>query len=82
MFKEQMKGISKEISGISECVDDMKMQQCKNFIVACIADIEHGQPLTEIQMQRFCEQYDYYVKHDGNGYIKGKVKHLQENGKL
>jgi hypothetical protein len=82
MLKDQTTDISKQISGLSDRVDGMRMDQCKNFIIACISDIEHGQTLTEMQMQRFSECYDYYIAHKGNGYIRGKVKKLQESGKI
>lgn len=82
MLKDQTTDISKQISGLSDRVDGMRMDQCKNFIIACISDIEHGQTLTEMQMQRFSECYDYYIAHKGNGYIRGKVTKLQEAGKL
>lgn len=82
MLKEQTTDISKQIGGLSSRVDGMRMDQCKNFIIACISDIEHDQPLTEMQLQRFGECYDYYIEHGGNGYIRGKVKKLQESGKI
>ncbi len=82
MLKEQTTDISKQIGGLSERVDGMRMDQCKNFIISCVADVERGATLTEMQMQRFSECYDYYIEHGGNGYIRGKVKKLQESGKI
>lgn len=82
MLQEQTKDISKQIGGLSDRVDGMRMDQCKNFIISCVADVERGAELTEMQMQRFSECYDYYIAHKGNGYIRGKVTKLQESGKL
>ena len=63
-------------------VKEVDMNACKNFLVRSLGDIEKGVPLDEIEKERLWEQYEHYQKIGGNSYIKRKVEHLQEQGKL
>ena len=67
---------------ISKRLNKVDMQACKNFLVRCLSDLERGDALGEVEKERFKEQYDYYINHDGNSYIKDKVEKYKAEGKL
>ena len=79
---DQFKELTNAINGINTRLDTVNMEACKNFLVRCLADIDRGDELTETEAQRFKEQYDYYLKHGGNTYIKDKYEKDKDAGKL
>ena len=79
---EQMEKIETEIRTLETKISASDMESCKNFLVRCIADLERGQPMSETEYQRFCEQYEHYTQNNGNTYIKEKVDRLKKAGKL
>jgi hypothetical protein len=58
------------------------MDNAKNYIVPFLARVERGEPVDNIEVERFHEEYKYYRDHDGNSYIKSRVEKLQKDGKL
>jgi len=80
VMKEQMEKFDSDIKDINDRLDKVDLQSCKNFLVRCIADFENGQQISETELERFYEQYEYYEKHGGNSYIKQKVEKLKAKG--
>lgn len=78
--------ISAVIVGVKKVVAKLLvpygLDNAKNYIVPFIAKLERGEPISEIELERFHEEYDYYVKHGGNSYIKERVEKLKKEGKL
>ena len=81
-LKDQLDAIDHKISGVQTTVDDVDKNATKNFLVSTLSGIEKGQPLDEIERERFFEQYEHYSKIGGNGYVKAKVDQLRAEGKL
>jgi hypothetical protein len=79
---DNFKAITGQITEINARLDKVNMEACKNFLVRCLADIDRGDELTETEAQRFKEQYDYYIEHNGNTYIKDKYEKSKSEGKL
>ena len=83
---ERMEKLEKKIGDVEtrmgEKIDRANIESCKNFIVGRISKVENGEALSEIEAERFWEEYDFYIKHNGNSYIKNKVEQLQKEGKL
>lgn len=84
--EEKMQEVSEKIDGIervlSDRMDRVDMESCKNFLVRCLADVERGERMAETEKERFYEQYEHYRRNDGNSYIMQKVKKLQKEGKI
>lgn len=61
-----------------------ELESCKNFLVRFLADVEQGQPIDEIELERFHEVYARYTSPElnGNSYIHSKVEKLKAQGKL
>lgn len=83
---ERMEKLENKIADVDtrmgDKLDRANIESCKNFIVGRIAIIDRGESLGEVEAERFWEEYDYYIKHNGNSYIKNKVEQLQKEGKL
>lgn len=91
--KELLAPVTKRLDDLNGRMDGMEqsidkglevaaMESCKNYLVACLGELEKGDELSEAEKQRFGEQYDYYTDHDGNSYIMSKVEHFKAQGKL
>lgn len=74
------------IKGVQKVVEKLLvpygLDNAKNYIVPFIVKIERGEAIGDIELERFHEEYDYYIKHGGNSYIKSRVEKLQKEGKL
>lgn len=74
------------IAGVKKAVgkllEPLAMDNAKNYIVPFLARVERGEPVDNIEIERFHEEYKYYRDHDGNSYIKSRVEKLQKDGKL
>ena len=82
LLREPFEKLDKQMVGLQKKVDDIDISTCKNFLVARISEVEKGNPLDEIERERFWEQYEHYSKIGGNSYIKRKVDELKAEGKL
>ena len=93
VIKKMLEPITESIGTLTGRIDTMEtsietgleaaaMESCKNFLVACLGELEKGGELSEAEKERLGEQYDYYTDHDGNSYIKGKVEHFKAQGRL
>jgi len=71
-----------EFKALYERIDSIDMETTKNFLVRYLADVEKGAVMTEIESERFWEQYEHYLKMDGNSYVKEWVAKLQKKGWL
>ena len=81
-MKEPLEIIVTEIKNVNDRIDKVDMNTCKNFLVARLAEIEQGNSLDDIKMQRFWEEYEHYAEIGGNSYIRRKVEQLKAEGKL
>ena len=58
------------------------LDNAKNYIVPFLARLERGEAVSDIEVERFHEEYTWYTEHGGNSYIKDKVQKLRNEGKL
>jgi hypothetical protein len=93
VIKKMLEPITESISTLTGRIDTIEssietglevaaMESCKNYLVACLGELEKGDELSEAEKERFGEQYDYYLKHGGNSYIRGKAETYKAQGKL
>lgn len=72
-----------KIDALNNKIDDVDLSQCKNFLVRFLADVEQGQPIDEVEKERFYETYRHYTEDlHKNTYIHDKVEKLRKEGKL
>lgn len=73
------KVLEKQLKSINEKVDNLDLNNCKNFLVRFFSDIERNQRIDEVEFKRAHDVYDHY-KDDlhGNSYFKDKWEKLMK----
>ena len=82
IIKEQFEPFQNSLDDLQETVEKVDMESCKNFIVRCLGDFENGNTISDIEQERFWEEYEHYLNSGGNSYVKHRVEKLQSEGKL
>lgn len=74
---------NKKIDELKVNIAEVDASMCKNFLVRVMSDIEQGNPIDEVEKERFYETYRHY-EHDLhlNTYIHDKYESLKKAGKL
>lgn len=85
-INERIDDLDKKVDAVDtkldEKINNVDMESCKNFLVLRLSSIERGDMMSEVELERFWEQYDYYRSHDGNSYIRHKIEQLERDGRL
>lgn len=70
---------SKQLEPISTVIKQLDINQCKNYLVRFLADVENGEKLDNVEIERAYEVYDHYTKDlHGNSYIHDKWERLMK----
>lgn len=77
------KTVNKKINEVKEefhsKIDSLDMNDCKNFLVRFLADVERGQHMDEVEVKRAHDVYDHYrIDLGGNSYIADKWNKLMK----
>lgn len=80
--KSLKKLIKNELEPISTQIKNLDVSQCKNFLVGFLADVEQGNELDKVELERAYEIYDHYINDlKQNSYIHNRWVQLMENMK-
>lgn len=74
--------LEKQLESITKHIDRLEMTSAKSFIVMCLAKLEKGSNLSNLEQQRFWEAVAEYHRQHGNGYIDAKIDIFREQRKL
>ena len=81
--KKEENPILKELAEIKKEIRLIDKATCKNFLVRCLADFEKGNEMSDVEIERFWEQYDHYINElKENTYIKKWTERLEDEGKI
>lgn len=81
--KKEENPILKELAEIRKDIRAIDKGTCKNFLVRCLADFEKGNKLSDVEIERFWEQYHHYTQElKENTYIKEWTERLKKEGKI
>jgi len=73
------KVIIKGFEPIYKKIDELDINQCKNYLVTFLKSKEKGEKIDEVEEQRAYEVYDHYIKDlKGNSYIHDKWEKLMK----
>jgi len=71
--------IKKQLKPINEKIDKLDLNDCKNFLVRFLADVERGQAMDDVELKRAHDVYDHYRDDlHANSYIKDKWEKLMK----
>ena len=74
---------NKKIDELKANISDVDASMCKNFLVRVMSDLEQGNPIDEVEKERFYETYKHYSDDlHLNTYIHDKYEKLKKDGKL
>lgn len=80
--KSLKKLIKNELEPISTQIKNLDVSQCKNFLVRFLADVEQGNKLDKVEIERAYEIYDHYVNDlKQNSYIHNRWESLLDKMK-
>lgn len=80
--KELKKVLKTELDPISTQIKDLDVSQCKNFLVRFLADVEQGNELDKVEIERAYEIYDHYINDlKQNSYIHNRWESLLDKMK-
>ena len=74
-----IRGVKK---AVEKLLEPLSLDNAKNYLVPFLSKVERGEPVDEIELERFHEEFTFYTDHGGNSYIKSRVAKLQKEGKL
>lgn len=81
--KKEESPILKELAELRKDIRAIDKATCKNFLVRCLADFEKGNKLSDVEVERFWEQYHHYTQElKENTYIKEWTERLKREGKI
>ena len=81
--KSEFDSVKKDIDGLQEELLKTDREKTKNYLVARLAEIEKGEKWSDVERQRFFEQYDHYRNDlNGNTYIERSVTQVEKEGKI
>lgn len=82
MQKSLKKVLKNELDPISIQIKDLDVSQCKNFLVRFLADVEQGNTLDKVELERAYEIYDHYINDlKQNSYIHNRWESLLDKMK-
>ena len=81
-LNDKLDALADNVQSLKEDIQYVDLQQTKNYVVTTLARIERGEYLSETEEERFVEQYNHYINHGGNSYVKTKHDALKEQGKI
>lgn len=80
--KEKFESLEKSQTEILKRLDNVDLENCKNYLVTFLSEAARGEKKDETEIQRFWEEYEHYVSKGGNSYIRHKVEELKGRGIL
>lgn len=71
--------IKKLLNELHHKINVLEKNQCKNYLVSFLSNIEKGEETTECEKIMAYEMYDHYIKDlKGNSFIKDKWEKMME----
>ena len=82
LSKTLKKVVEKTLKPINVSIKSLDISQCKNFLVRFLADIEQGNELDKVEIERAYEIYDHYTNDlKQNSYIHVRWEQLMDRKK-
>lgn len=70
---------NKQLEPLNNTIKQLDINQCKNYLVRFLSDVENGEKLDNVEIERAYEVYDHYTKDlKGNSYIHDKWERLMK----
>lgn len=78
LSKELKNQVNKTLEPINNSIKELDVGQCKNYLVRYLKDVEQGNKLDEVEVERAYEIYDHYTNDlKQNSYIHKRWEELE-----
>ena len=77
-FEPIYQKMDKQKEDINHRLDKLDINQCRNYLVNLLSDMEAGEKVSELRLKRAYEVYDHYCELGGNSYIHDKWEKLMK----
>lgn len=79
LSKELQKQVEKVLKPVNDNIKELDVSQCKNYLVRYLKDVEQGNKLDEVEIERAYEIYDHYTNDlKQNSYIHKRWDELED----
>lgn len=79
LSNELKKQVEKTLKPINDNIKELDVSQCKNYLVRYLKDVEQGNKLDEVEIERAYEIYDHYTNDlKQNSYIHKRWEELED----
>lgn len=83
VMKEQLKPLNEKIDGLASQVNQVDIDNTKNYLQQTISAVSEGAKLDTAARERFYENYDHYTNDlNLNSWVHKEVERLEKEGKL
>ena len=83
VMKEELKPLNDKIDDLSVQVNQVDIDNTKNYLQQSISAIDAGEKLDKAARERFYENYDHYTNDlNLNSWVHKEVERLEKEGKL
>lgn len=83
VIEEILKPTNDKIDALSKKVDQVDVDNTKNYLQQAISALDAGEPMDAAAEQRFYENYDHYCNDlHLNSWVHREVERLEKDGKL
>ena len=79
---KETKALSSKLDNLEKRLDNVDLENCKNYLVTFLSEVKRGEIKDEIEKQRFWEEFGHYTDRGGNSYIKRDVEELKKKGSI
>ena len=78
LSKEIKNQVNKTLEPINNSIKELDVGQCKNYLVRYLKDVEQGNKLDQVEIERAYEIYDHYTNDlKQNSYIHKRWEELE-----
>ena len=72
--------LENKVDRMRKDIASLDKNQCKNYLVRFLADVERGEKMNDVEVARAYDAYDHYTDDlEGNSYIHDKWEKLMKN---
>ena len=76
-LNDRFKTLEKKIDDQDKKLDELDIDECKNYIILFISKVNNGDKIEDMELQRFYNLYEHYLDEGENSFIKTKVEELK-----
>lgn len=78
VIKTSIEPINSQLYEMKSEIKDLTLEQCKNYLVRFVNDINNDEPVSSGEIQRYYETRDRYYGNGGNSYMHSECEAIED----